>query len=238
MPCVPAYHGSRIFAASIEAGYSGNVAQIVPRFDFRVAFKAVEDIGKSRDTNEDSHLVEPGLALFAVADGMGGHVGGEIASKLATDEVRKSIGGARSQAVMEAYVREPGLETRRAVLARLRRSVEHANERVRDEAKADPSLTGMGTTLDVVWLARDHAFVAHAGDGRVYLARPSAVLQLTQDHAELERLKATGLMNPHKRTGSSRLMNAVGLTERIDVDTLFVDLSKGDRLLLCSDGVH
>ena len=214
------------------------MAQIVPRFDFRVAFKVVEDIGRSRATNEDAHLVEPNLALFAVADGMGGHAGGEIASRLAIEEVRRSIGGPRSQAAMEAYVRDPGLETRRAVLARLRRSLEHANDRVRAEARKDTVLTGMGTTLDVVWLARDHAFVAHAGDGRVYLARPSAVLQLTQDHAELETLKATGAMNPHKRTRSSRLMNAVGLAERIDVDTLFVDLSKGDRLLLCSDGVH
>jgi sulfur transfer complex TusBCD TusB component (DsrH family) len=97
----------------------------------------------------------------------------------------------------------------------------------------------MGTTIDVVWLARDHAFVAHAGDGRVYLARPSAVLQLTQDHAEVDALKATGLISHRKRHGgSSRLLNAVGLAERIDVDTLFVDLTKGDRLLICSDGVH
>jgi PPM family protein phosphatase len=215
------------------------VAQIVPRFDFRVAFKVVEDIGRSRDTNEDAHLVDPALALFAVADGMGGHAAGEVASRTAVQEVRRSIGAQRSQAIMEAYVREPTLETRRAVLGRLRRSVEHANDRVRDEARKDPTLTGMGTTLDVVWLARDHAFIAHAGDGRVYLARPSAVLQLTQDHAENDALKATGLMNPHKRVGKhSRLMNAVGIADRIDVDTLFVDLTKGDRLLLCSDGVH
>jgi sulfur transfer complex TusBCD TusB component (DsrH family) len=125
------------------------------------------------------------------------------------------------------------------VLARLRRAVEHANGRIREEGRTDPAHVGMGTTIDVVWLARDHAFVAHAGDGRVYLARPSAVLQLTQDHAEVDALKATGLISHRKRHGgNSRLLNAVGLAERIDVDTLFVDLTKGDRLLLCSDGVH
>jgi serine/threonine protein phosphatase PrpC len=214
------------------------VAQIVPRFDFRIAFTVAEDIGRSRDTNEDAHLVEPALALFAVADGMGGHPAGEVASRLAVEEVRRSIGSPRSQASMEAYVRDPNVETRRNVLGRLRRAIEHANERVRDEGRLDPARTGMGTTLDIVWLARDHAFVAHAGDGRVYLARPSAVLQLTQDHVEVEKLKATGVLSAHNRSRQSRLMNAVGLAEHVDVDTLFVDLARGDRLLLCSDGVH
>jgi serine/threonine protein phosphatase PrpC len=215
------------------------VTQTVPRFDFRVAFAVVEDIGRSRESNEDAHLVDPAHALFVVADGMGGHASGEVAARLAVEEVKASIASPKSQSAMEHYVRGPSLETRRNVLARLRRAVEHANERIRDEGRRDPAHVGMGTTIDVVWLARDHAFVAHAGDGRVYLARPSAVLQLTQDHAEVDALKATGLISHRKRHGgSSRLLNAVGLAERIDVDTLFVDLTKGDRLLICSDGVH
>ena len=214
------------------------VTQTVPRFDFRVAFAVVEDMGRSRETNEDAHLVDPAHALFVVADGMGGHASGEVAARLAVEEVKASIGSPKSQAAMERYVRGPSLETRREVLARLRRAVEHANERIREEGRKDPAHVGMGTTIDVVWLARDHAFVAHAGDGRVYLARPSAVLQLTQDHAEVDVLKATGVIGHKKRHGGSRLLNAVGLAERIDVDTLFVDLTRGDRLLLCSDGVH
>jgi serine/threonine protein phosphatase PrpC len=216
------------------------VTQIVPRFDFRVAFKVAEDIGRTRDTNEDAHLVDPTLALFAVADGMGGHAAGEVASKLAVQEVQRSIASPRTQAAMEAYVREPSVERRRHVLARLKRAFEHANEKIRAEAAADPTRAGMGTTLDVAWLARDHAFLAHAGDGRAYLARPNAVLKLTQDHVEIESLKATGVLPPHggKNYGASRLMNAVGIAERIHVDTLFVDLTKGDRLLLSTDGVH
>lgn len=215
------------------------MAQIVPRFDFRIDFKAIEDIGRHRDTNEDSHITEPNLALFAVADGMGGHAAGEVASRIAVEEVRRSIGSTRTQSVMDAYVREPNLETRRHVLSRLRRAVEHANKRVREESQQDASRSGMGTTIDVVWLARDHAFVAHAGDGRVYLGRPSTVMQLTQDHAEVDTLKATGVISAHKRhRGSNRLLNAVGVAEHINVDTLFVDLGKGDRILLCTDGVH
>jgi serine/threonine protein phosphatase PrpC len=215
------------------------VSQTVPRFDYRIDFKVLGDVGRHRDSNEDAHLVEPALALFAVADGMGGHASGEIASRLAVEEVRRSIASQRSQAIMEAYFREPTLEARRAVLARLRRSLEHANDRVRREAEAHPEHAGMGTTLDVVWLARDHAFVGHAGDGRVYLARTSTVLQLTQDHAEVESLKAKGMLSAHdKGKRHSRLLNAVGLAEHVHVDTLFVDLSKGDRLLICSDGIH
>jgi serine/threonine protein phosphatase PrpC len=201
--------------------------------------KVVEDIGRSRSQNEDAHLVAPELALFAVADGMGGHAAGEVASRLAVDEVRRSIGGTRSQRAIEAYVREPSLQTRRAVLARLKRAFEHANTRVQAEAQSRPGMVGMGTTLDVAWLARDHAFIGHAGDSRVYLARSRAVLQLTQDHAEIESLKATGVLGAHGRPrGANRLLNAVGLKDTLIVDTLFVDLARGDRLLLCTDGVH
>jgi hypothetical protein len=96
----------------------------------------------------------------------------------------------------------------------------------------------MGSTIDLLWLVRNHAFVGHAGDGRVYLARRRAVLQLTQDHGALEALKASGQARPARKAQRNALLNAVGLKESVTVDTLFVDLHKGDRLLLCSDGVH
>lgn len=219
--------------------YAPKVPQIVPRFDFRVSFKAVEDIGRSREKNEDAHLVAPELGLFAVADGMGGHAAGEIASKLAIEEVRRSVAGEISQKALDVYVHNPSLETRRLVYTRLRRAVEHANARIRLEAANDKSLEGMGTTIDIAWLARDHAFIAHTGDSRVYLARSNTMLQLTQDHAELDSLKATGVLSHYGRNATTnRLLNAVGLKDTVVVDTLFVDLNRGDRLLLCTDGVH
>lgn len=215
------------------------MAQIVPRFDFRIRFHAEDDIGRHRQSHEDAFLVAPDLALFALADGMGGHRAGEVAARLAIEAVKRSIGGRPSQAALDAYVRKPNLETRRRVLARVRRSVEKANEVVRAEAEKNPDWQGMGTTIDVACLARDHAFIAHAGDARVYLARSTAVLQLTHDHAELDTLKAAGVLRPQAgRSFANRLINAVGIGDSILVDTLFVDLTRGDRLLLCSDGVH
>jgi len=126
------------------------------------------------------------------------------------------------------------------VLAYLRRAVELANARIRREALANPDYSGMGTTLDVVWLARDHAFIAHAGDGRVYLARSRAVLQLTSDHTLAARPSRLpdGLGIPVAESGSSGITNALGLSDAVQVDTLFVDLGTRDRLLLCTDGVH
>jgi hypothetical protein len=96
----------------------------------------------------------------------------------------------------------------------------------------------MGTTLDVVWLARDHAFVAHAGDGRVYLARARAVLQVTQDHTTAELLRQEGHPLADSSGYRAGITNAVGLSDVISVDSAFVDVTRGDRLLVCSDGVH
>jgi serine/threonine protein phosphatase PrpC len=214
------------------------MAIVVPRFDFRIECSAVTDLGKVRSNNEDAYLCAPELGVFAVADGMGGHAAGEIAAKLAIEEVREAVASERAQRAIDQYVAHPDLETRRKVFHRLRRIVERANERVRTEAAAKPEYEGMGCTLDVVWLARNYAFVAHAGDGRVYLARARTVLQLTQDHGQLESLKATGMVRPQKQSTRNALINAVGLSDTITVDTLFVDLARKDRLLLSSDGVH
>jgi len=212
--------------------------QIAPRFDYRIECAVVEEKGTVRQVHEDAHLLAPELALFAVADGMGGHAAGEVAARLALEEVRASIADRPSQRVLDAYVAKPDLETRREVFARLKRAVEKANTRVWRAALGNDSWAGMGTTLDVVWLARDHAFIAHAGDGRIYLARSRAVLQLTQDHAQIESLKATGMLSAHSKSYPDRLINALGLSESVTVDTLFVDLNLNDRLLLCSDGVY
>ncbi len=217
------------------------VPSILPRFDFRADFAAATDMGSTRRSNEDLSLLAPEFAVFAVADGMGGHRAGEVAARVAIDEVQNALSSPAAIRAVERYVASAGLDSRRRVLAVLRRAVEQANARVRREALENPDHAGMGTTLDVVWLARDHAFIAHAGDGRVYLARSRAVLQLTHDHTLASRPSRTpdGLgMAVSEPSGSSGITNALGLSDAVQVDALFVDLGPRDRLLLCTDGVH
>ncbi len=203
------------------------MSTILPRFDFRADSGMASDKGARRAHYEDAALLAPEIALFAVADGMGGHQAGDVAARLAVDTVRRVLSGRDSQRVIDAYVAKADLESRRAVYACLRSAFEEANRAVLADAAADEKHRGMGATLDVVWLARGNAFIAHAGDGRIYLARLRAMLQLTQDHCA-----------PSGGRRSSGITNAIGLAEQVQVDTLFVDLSRGDRLLLCTDGVH
>jgi len=210
----------------------------VPHFDFSFACAVASDIGQ-RKSLEDRSLLAPDVGLFAVADGVGGHAAGEVAAELALVELERAIREPEALATIGLYAAAPDRELRRRVLATLEAAFERANAAIFRRAASHPELQGMATTLDVVWLARDHAFVAHAGDGRVYLAREAAVLQLTQDHAQGETLKAAGTVRPHqKHPFFDRLMNGLGLAESVQVDTLFVDITSGNRLLLSSDGVH
>jgi serine/threonine protein phosphatase PrpC len=214
------------------------VPRILPRFDFRIEYAASTDVGMVRQQNEDRLLCSPELALFGLADGMGGHAAGEVAAQIALDTVRAEVTRPQAVSTLEAYVAGPSLDARHAVLALLRRIAEAANTAVHDARRDDPALAGMGTTLDFVLLAHSRAFFAHVGDGRAYLVRPTTTLQLTQDHALYDTLRAAGSPTPHKKPPRNPVVHAIGISETVTVDTLFVDLARGDRILLCSDGVH
>ncbi|HTM44939.1 MAG TPA: protein phosphatase 2C domain-containing protein, partial [Polyangiaceae bacterium] len=213
--------------------------QILPRFDFKVAFAAAQDIGRVRQISEDVQRCVPETGVFIVADGMGGQAGGKEAAGIAVDAVEKSFRSERTQAMLEAYATDPSLDRRRDVLGRLRRAVDHAHEAVQAAAAAKPELAGMGTTLDIVALLRDKAFIAHVGDGRVYLARAQATLQLTQDHTDFALKKAHGKIRAAARANASaRLSSAVGAAQAPKPDLLCIEVGRGDRVLVCSDGVH
>lgn len=211
---------------------------ILPRFDFRAEYALASDVGATRTDYEDAALLAPEIGVFAVADGMGGHQAGEIAAKYAVDEVQRALSGRAAQRVLDAYVARADLSARRRVFAELKRALERANTYIRKDAEANTAHRGMGTTLDVVWFARDHAFIAHAGDGRVYLARQRAVLQLTQDHTAHGGAKTDGFGRLIAASQGSGITNALGINDVVAVDMLFVDVSRGDRILICSDGVY
>jgi len=210
----------------------------LPRFDFRAEYASASDIGATRAHYEDAALIAPHIGVFAVADGMGGHQAGEVAAKLAIEEVERALSGRAAQRVLEAYVARSDLDRRRSMFAELKRAVERANAAIRKNSELEPEHRGMGTTIDVVWFARDHAFIAHAGDGRVYLARQRAVLQLTSDHTRQGVPKTDSFGRLVGVSQGSGVTNALGISDVVAVDTLFVDVGRGDRILLCSDGVY
>jgi PPM family protein phosphatase len=208
--------------------------RILPRFDFRVEIAAETVIGKVRDKNEDALLVAPEMALFGVADGMGGLDSGEYASRTAVDVVRKHLATKDATRKLEEFCRAPTLEQRRAVFALLRGACEAAHEKL----LADQETRGekMGTTLDICLFARDKAFVAHVGDGRVFLARSKATLQITEDHLVHD---PGSVRRPGGQTRAPRpLASGIGLPVPLRVDVFPVDLRRGDTIVLATDGAY
>lgn len=210
---------------------------IIPRFGYRVDLGFKSERGVRRATLQDATFVARELGVVAIADGMGGPGHGELAAQAALAEVDKAMRAETTLGLAERYLQHPDLESRRLVLRRLTRIVERAHLRVRELGQSFPTPQEIGTTVDVLWLLREEAFLAHVGDGRAYAIRPTAVMQLTEDHSvpcEVQRAP-----DPARTRGFalSRLGNAVGIGERCSVDTLLLDLSQGDKLLLLTDGV-
>ncbi len=175
------------------------------------------DVGRVREGNEDAFAIEP--PLYAVADGMGGHRGGEVASQLAL------------QTVVERF---------RAGQGSLADQVQAANRAVYERSATDRKVTGMGTTLTAATVAGDRAHLVHVGDSRAYLLRAGALRQLTEDHTLVNRMLKAGeitereaAVHPHRNV----ILRALGQDPDVTIDEQDVGLIEGDRLLLCSDGL-
>jgi protein phosphatase len=191
-----------------------------------------------REHNEDSFLVNEDLGLYLVCDGMGGHAGGETASRLAVQAVERELLSARLRAD-DPFASPASLEASPLASA-LREAIEGACGTVYRTSRTHAELQGMGTTCIALLLHGDIAVVGHVGDSRAYLVREEGMLQLTEDHSLVNEQVRAGLLTP-EQARTSRLRNiitrSVGFEEDVLVDVLGFATSVGDRFLLCSDGL-
>ncbi|HEY4397943.1 MAG TPA: Stp1/IreP family PP2C-type Ser/Thr phosphatase [Acidimicrobiia bacterium] len=187
---------------------------------FKIVAAGVTDVGRVRDGNEDDFLDQANrLGLVAVADGMGGHRAGEVASATALEALRAGVASGDQ----------------------LRHAIEGANAAVLEKSESDRELHGMGTTLTAGMLATDgHLLVGHVGDSRAYLDRDGELTQITDDHSLVEEMVRGGELTPEQaevHPQRSIITRALGIDPQIDVDVYPVELHAGDRILFCSDGL-
>ena len=202
-----------------------------------ISFYAATDVGRLRDHNEDNYLIDKKLSLFVVADGMGGHAAGEIASALAVRIIHEELKKDAS-AIEDAAPQTRGTKQ---ILVLLEHAVQKACARIHEEAKADVNKRGMGTTLSALLIAGSHGFIAHVGDSRIYLLRDGRIQQVTEDHTVYNELVKRGKLTKdqiEKVAQKNAITRAVGVYERVEVDTLFIEVLPGDQFLLASDGLH
>ncbi|MFL6190538.1 MAG: Stp1/IreP family PP2C-type Ser/Thr phosphatase [Actinomycetes bacterium] len=191
----------------------------------RLVFAAATDVGRMRKNNEDSYLsAEP---VAAVADGMGGHSAGEVASAIAIEEL--------------AALGERGpWENETAATDDLKQAILRANRRIRGMAASDRKLNGMGTTLVALLQDGDMVHVANVGDSRGYLLRQGELSQVTVDHSLVQELVDDGRLSPkdaERHPQRSVITRALGIDPEVEFDLFTYKLQVGDRLLLCSDGL-
>lgn len=186
---------------------------------FAVAWRT--DVGRLRKNNQDAVILGNGLA--GVADGMGGHKGGEIASA-----------GLRDGLLRETRERKPDLET-------LREAVRTVNRELWEQQEKDISLTGMGTTLTIAWPTEKEMIIGQVGDSRAYLLRDGEMKQMTEDHSMVADMVRKGVLTEEQAACHpmrNYITRAVGTEENVEMDITLHDRKQGDRWLICSDGLY
>jgi serine/threonine protein phosphatase PrpC len=197
------------------------------------------DVGKKRPHNEDSFCADDKLGLYVVADGVGGHAKGEVASQEAVEQIHCWV--MAESATISTYVANPDAENLATLRRLLESAVQSACYMVYGMAEQDPEQRGMSTTISTLLLAGEVGIIGQVGDSRVYRLRGGSVQQLTEDHTLLNYKIKHGLLTPEqaaKAPGKNVITRAVGHKDYVEVDTIHVDAAPGDRFLLCSDGLH
>jgi PPM family protein phosphatase len=205
----------------------------------RLTWAVSTDPGLRRSGNEDSYCSRPDLGLFLVADGMGGHVAGEVASRIAAETIQTFIeetAGADKNRTWP-YPFEPLLSFE---ANRLKAAFRLANRQIANAIEESADLRGMATTASAFLVGNHHASVGHVGDSRVYVLRGSTLVQLTNDHSWVEEQVRAGAMTPtaaRQHPWRNVVTRALAGGDDPEVDVVELTPSAGERFLLCSDGL-
>ncbi|MBR2865156.1 MAG: serine/threonine-protein phosphatase [Elusimicrobiaceae bacterium] len=205
---------------------------------FDIEFAAVTDIGKIREKNEDNVLISADLGLGVVADGMGGHSAGEIASSIAVSVLAETIRKINTGALQIPDTFLPKLApTERKILM----AANLANAAIYSTAQSSEIYKMMGTTLTGVLFDKDCAIAVHVGDSRLYLLRDGKIIQITTDHSLAMEHVRRGLLSKadaDKSKIQNVLTRAMGIKKNIEFDLLKFPIKEGDVMVLCSDGLY
>ena len=191
----------------------------------QIEYSARSDQGKIRTSNEDSYIADGESGVFLVADGMGGHAAGEIASQITASAVKEAMDGRKPEADLEEV---------------LQLAVQSANNQVYETQKQKPECRGMGSTLTVLTFLNDRYYLAQVGDSRAYLFRNNALSQLTRDHSVVWSLFESGILSKDdlcRHPQKNLITRSIGTHAEVEIDMFDGDTAEGDIYLLCSDGL-
>ena len=198
----------------------------------------ISDVGRKRENNEDCYCVNSAIGLFVVADGMGGHAGGEFASRMAISTIEEVMSLYHDGPDAHAYYLRDSENIAPEVALAI--ALRMANERVYKESQAQVHMRGMGTTTAALYLRADKAYLAHVGDSRIYRLRKGSIKQMTDDHSLVNEQLRQGIITAEEARQhqfKNVITRSIGIQETVDVDTFSMDTKPGDRFLLCSDGL-
>ena len=204
----------------------------------KVSSWAGTDVGLKREINEDSFLADSNINLFIVADGMGGHAGGDIASRMAVEIVRDRVRQTRSTGSM--FNRTAAEQESALLLKMLNDAISEASSRIFEASEQHPELVGMGTTITVLQVHGRRGYVAHVGDSRLYRRRKGKLEQMTEDHSLVNEQVKAGFLTAEEAQHSrfrNIITRSVGFESQVTADTFSVPLRPDDLFLMCSDGL-
>lgn len=197
----------------------------------------ITDPGMVRDHNEDCFLILPQKGLAILADGMGGHLAGEVASSLAVNVISRCLTDSLPRARKARKTADGFSAEARMVL----KAVELANGTIYETSRSRPEFSGMGTTVVVAVFRANKLYVAHVGDSRLYRLRHGSLTRLTEDHSMVQELLRQGLITSEEaRTSNARnlVTRALGVEVTVHPDIQEFTVQAGDKYLLCSDGLN